>query len=196
MVRTFDQEENVIYKCYSLFLALILFCGVCYATDIKTDFDPNANFSNYKTYKMISGGADIEVAGQLSNPNLSSSVEDLLRAQMTEKGLEEEEVGGTPDIAIRYWAASQQRQKVTDLDDWGGYEPFWDGGWWAPMWNEVVVTNYQKGTLLVDLIDTKTKKLVWRAYLIAALSDNTEKAMEQADKALTKAFQNFPPNKN
>ena len=179
---------------FKVILTLILFSSICLAREIKTDFDPNADFLNYRTYSLISG-TDIAEAGQLPNPDLQASVEDLLRAQMTEKGLQEEEVGGAPDLKVRYWVATQQKQSVTDLDDWGGYDPFWGGGWWAPMWNEVVVTNYQKGTLLVDLIDTKTKKLVWRAYLIAALSDDSEKAMEEADQNLTKAFQNYPPKK-
>lgn len=187
----------MIHKFYSFFLALMLFCGICYATEIKTDYDPNADFSIYKTYRLISAGTDIATAGQLANPDTSGAVTDLLRAQFTEKGLQEDEIGGAPDLVVRYWSGSQQKKKVTDtdLDEWGGYDPFWDGGWWAPAWDEVMVTHYQKGTLLVDLIDAKTKKLVWRAYLVAALSENSEKAMEEADKALTKAFQNYPPKK-
>jgi hypothetical protein len=175
----------------------MLVIAVSFATEIKTDFDPSADFSRYKTYRMISH-TDIATAGQIQNPQLDSSVNDLIRAQLTAKGLEEEEVGGTPDLKVRYWAASQQKQKETDLNglnDWGGYDLYSDGGWWAPMWDEVVVKNYQKGTLLVDLIDTKTKKLVWRAYLVGALSDDTQKAMVEADKAMTKAFQNYPPEK-
>jgi Domain of unknown function (DUF4136) len=177
-----------------VFLLMTSITDLSVAGEIKTDFDPAASFSNYRTYSLISG-TDIAVAGQLKDPDLASSVEDLLRAQLTGKGLEEEEVGGTPDLMVRYWAASQQKQKVTDLDNWGGYDPFWAGGWWAPMWDDVVVTNYQKGTLLVDLIDSKTRKLVWRAYLVGALSEDTEKALEEADKSLGKAFQNYPPKK-
>lgn len=184
----------MIQKSYFIVLFTILIGGIAFAGEIKTDFDPTADFSQYKTYRMISG-TDIANAGQIQNPQLNNSVSDLLRAQLTAKGLEEDEVGGTPDLKVRYWAASHQKQKTTDLNDWGGYDPYWDGGWWGPMWDDVVVKNYQKGTLLVDLIDTKTKKLVWRAYLIGALSDDTEKAMVEADKSLTKAFQNYPPEK-
>ena len=184
----------MIRKFYFFFLFAFLFTVISFAGEIKTDYDPTADFSQYKTYRMISHN-DIATAGQIQNPQLDNSVSDLIRAQMTAKGLQEDEVGGTPDLKVRYWAASQQKQKITDLDDWGGYDPFWDGGWWGPMWDDVMVTNYKKGTLLIDIIDTKTKKLVWRAYLIAALSGDAEKAMVEADKAMTKAFQDFPPEK-
>lgn len=175
--------------------ALMSLVTACYAGEIKTDYDPAADFSHYKTYKMINGARDIAVAGRLTNTQVAGAVEDLLRAQFMTKGIQEEEVGGTPDLVVRYWAGVQQKTEVTDVNDWGGYAPFWDGGWWGPMWNDVMVTNYKKGTLLLDLIDSATKKLVWRAYLVATLSEDPDKAMEQADKDMTKAFQAFPPKK-
>jgi hypothetical protein len=188
------MEKKRMRTLFFYMFAFVLFSTVCYGREIKVGFDPSADFTKYKTYGLISG-TDIAEAGQMQNPDLASAVEDLIRAQMTEKGLEEEEVGGTPDLIARYWVATQQKQKVTDLADWGGYDPFWDGGWWGPMYDEVMIKNYQKGTMLLDLIDTKTKKLVWRAYLVGSLNEDSGKAMVEADQDLTKAFEKFPPKK-
>src|SRR5262245_50565105 len=188
------MEKKNMRALFFYLIAFVLFSSVCYGREIKVDFDPNADFTEYKTYNLISG-TDIAEAGQMENPDVASAVEDLIRAQMTEKGLEEEEVGGTPDLTVRYWVASQQKQTVTDLSDWGGFDPFWAGGWWGSMYDEVMIKNYQEGTMLLDLIDSKTKKLVWRAYLVGALDEDSAKAMKEADQDLTKAFEKFPPKK-
>jgi Domain of unknown function (DUF4136) len=75
---------------------------------------------------------------------------------------------------------------------WGGYPPYWTGPW-GYYYDEYVVTNYQEGTLIVDLIDPSTKELVWRTFFRQDLSDRV-KAYATLEKELAKTFARFPPS--
>ena len=55
--------------------------------------------------------------------------------------------------------------------------------WWTRTYNE--------GTLVIDLIDASSRKLVWRAY--AQTEINKPVSDQKAQKVAEKAFKNFPP---
>jgi hypothetical protein len=49
------------------------------------------------------------------------------------------------------------------------------------------------GTLIVDMYDTSSKRLVWRGMARDTLSDKPEKNSEKLQKAVDKMFAKFPP---
>ena len=51
----------------------------------------------------------------------------------------------------------------------------------------------RSGTLVVDLFDANTKKLVWRGSSSDALSDKSDKNIKNLDKGVEKMFDHFPP---
>ena len=53
---------------------------------------------------------------------------------------------------------------------------------------------YKVGTLVVDLFDTKTKKLLWRGSSSDTLSNNSTKNIKNLDKGVVKMFKKFPPD--
>ena len=52
---------------------------------------------------------------------------------------------------------------------------------------------YKVGTLILDLFDTKTKKLLWRGTSSDTLSNNSNKNIKNLDKGAEKMFKHFPP---
>ncbi len=69
---------------------------------------------------------------------------------------------------------------------WGGFGGFGDA--------TTTVETYKVGTLVVDLFDAKTEKLIWRSSSSDTLSDNPDKNTKNLGKGVTKMFKNFPPN--
>jgi hypothetical protein len=62
---------------------------------------------------------------------------------------------------------------------WGAYpQDFW-------------VSEHPEGTLVIDLVDARTQKLVWRAYCTAQGSGMSDPAFIQ--KAVSRALEHFPP---
>jgi hypothetical protein len=50
------------------------------------------------------------------------------------------------------------------------------------------------GTLVVDIFDAQTQKLLWRGKQSDALSSNPEKNAEKLAKDLGSLFKHFPPS--
>src|SRR6266567_9216794 len=136
--------------CIVIFLAAL---GTAFAQQVKTDFDPQANFSQYKTYSW----QDIKPANSLWDARIKSAVD----AQLAAKGWTQVASGG--DVAVVAIKTTQtQRSLQTFYDGFGGgwgWRRFGGGGFGEATNTE---QDYKEGTLVVDMFDAKTKQLVWR----------------------------------
>jgi hypothetical protein len=75
---------------------------------------------------------------------------------------------------------------------WGGWG--WGGGWGPGMDESTTTTNNQRvGTLVVDLFDATSKKLLWRGLATEDLSSNSEKNTKSLDGDINNMFKRFPP---
>ena len=52
---------------------------------------------------------------------------------------------------------------------------------------------YKVGTLVVDLFDTNTKKLIWRGSASDTLSDKSDKNIKKLNSDVQRMFDHFPP---
>jgi hypothetical protein len=165
--------------CTVFFLAMV---GAAFAQHVKTDFDHQANFSQYKTYSW----QEIKPANSLWDARIKNAVD----AQLAAKGWTQLDNGG--DVAIVAIKTTQtQRTLQTFYDGMGG-------GWrWRGMggFGQSTTTeqDYKQGTLVVDLYDTKTKQLIWRGSAQDTLSDKATKNEKNLDKGVAKMFKAFPP---
>ena len=165
---------------YTLFSLAML--GVGFAQHVKTDFDHQANFSQYKTYSW----QEIKPANSLWDARIKNAVD----AQLAAKGWTQVDNGG--DVAIVAIKTTQtQRTLQTFYDGMGG-------GWrWRGMggFGQSTTTeqDYKEGTLVVDLYDAKTKQLIWRGSAQDTLSDKATKNEKNLDKGVAKMFKAFPP---
>jgi hypothetical protein len=65
------------------------------------------------------------------------------------------------------------------------------GGWATAT---TTVDTYEVGTLIVDLFDMSTKRVVWRGVATGTIAEKPEKNVKKIDKAVGKMFKHFPPN--
>jgi len=52
---------------------------------------------------------------------------------------------------------------------------------------------YKVGTLVVDLFDTNTKKLIWHGSASDTLSDKSDKNIKTLNSDVQRMFDHFPP---
>lgn len=71
----------------------------------------------------------------------------------------------------------------------GGW--FWRG--FGPATATTYVENTPVGTLVVDIFDNQTKKLIWRGTATETLSSKPEKNDKKLEKAVEDMFKHFPP---
>ena len=163
---------------------VLLFVGKSWAGDVKTDYDRNANFGNYKTYSWQ------QVKTQ--DPLVADRIKSAVNAALAAKGWMQVDSGG--DISIVGMEITKKQQSLnTFYDGFGGgwgWRGFGGGGF-----GEATTTTetYKVGTLIVDLFDTKTKQLVWRGNSSDTLSNNSDKNIKNLDKDVQKMFKQFPP---
>ena len=166
----------------SLFLVAML--GAAFAQQVKTDFDHQANFSQYKTYSW----QEIRPANSLWTPRIKSAVD----AQLAARGWTRVDNGG--DVAIVAIATTRtERSLQTFYDGMGGgwgWRRFGGGGFGDA---ETTEQDYKEGTLVVDMYDAKNKQLIWRSSAEDTVSDNADKNEKNLDKGIEKMFKKFPP---
>jgi Domain of unknown function (DUF4136) len=181
---TFEKEAymkpfNRTVVCTVLFLTAL---GVAFAQQVKTDFDHQTNFAQYKTYSW----QEIKPANSLWDARIKNAVD----AQLAAKGWTQVDSGG--DVAIVAIKTTQtQRTLQTFYDGFGG-------GWrWRGFggMGEATTTeqDYKQGTLILDMYDGKTKQLIWRGSAEDTLSNNADKNEKNLDKGVAKMFKKFPP---
>jgi hypothetical protein len=176
-----------------IFTTLALLSGLALSVPAKTtlDFDPNIDFSRFKTFAYI-GGVENLVAIQMNPDLINIRFHHMVVRELEKKGLHEVNPGQNPDLIVRYWANPETQVDVAVMGNWGPYGPF-IGSDWSYLYNTVTSTSRHQGTLILDLIDPKAKALVWRVYLVRKMSD-PDKDPKKAEDEFTDGLKSYPPS--
>lgn len=178
-------------KLLLLCTALLFFlAAVPLLAKTEVDFDPNLNFSKYKTFAFI-GGVENLVMLPVNPELINNRVHRAVTRGLTGKGLREVQPGQNADLVVRYWVTTSQQVNVATMGNWGPYGPYIDS-YWSWMYDTYSASS-KEGSLLVDLIDSKSKNLTWRVYLVRKLT-NADKDWNKADEDFTRAFESYPPS--
>ena len=163
---------------------MFLFAGKSSAQQVKTDYDRSANFAQYKTYSWEQA--------KTKDPLDVDRIKSAVNAALAAKGWTQVDSGG--DVSVVAMEITRNQQTLnTFYNGFGGgwgWRRFGGGGF-----GEATTTTetYKVGTLVVDLFDTKTKKLLWRGTSSDTLSNNSDKNIKNLDKGVEKLFKHFPP---
>jgi Domain of unknown function (DUF4136) len=164
-------------------LFFLVTLGTALAQQVKTDFDHQANFSQYKTYSW----QEIKPPNSLWDARIKSAVD----SQLAAKGWTQVDNGG--DVAIVAIATTQTEKTLQTFYDGMGGSWRWRG--FGGMGESTTTEqDYKEGTLLIDMYDAKSKQLIWRGSAEDTLSNNAEKNEKNLDKGVEKMFKKFPPH--
>jgi len=165
-------------------MALTISCSPIYS--VKYDYDTKTDFASLKTYDWL----PIPAKADIDKLNIER-IKNAVNSQMTAKGLRKSP--DNPDFLIASHVGKKEKVRIAD---WGyGYGPhgrYW-GGYGGP--RGVDVYKYEEGSLILDFVDAKSKKLIWRGSAKAQI--NTVKTPEKREKLIAEAVQKilekFPP---
>ncbi len=155
------------------------------------DFNPELDFSNYKTFAFI-GGVENLLMFEVNPGLVNERVHRAVNRELTKKGLREVSPEQKPDLVVRFWGNPSKQVNVSTMGEWGPYSPY-IGSYWERTYNDVSAASAKEGSLIVDLINPRSKDLVWRLYLIHKIT-TPDKEWKKADDEITKAFENYPPS--
>jgi len=167
-------------------IAIATLAATASLAEVKTDYDRTADFSRYKTYSW----------GKVHthNPLWADRVKAAVASALAAKGWTEMESGGNVSI-MAMEMTEDHRTLNTYYDNFGR-------GWGWRRWGGVgdgfgtsttTEETYKVGTLVVDLFDTNTKKLIWRGSASDTLSKTSAKNIKRLNSDVQRMFDHFPP---
>lgn len=150
------------------------------AQDVKVDWDRTARFAIYDTY---SWSRDTRLTG---NALLDRRIVDAIDAQLHAGGLRYSD-RGDGDVMLAAYVATKDRAMLN------GFYADWRGSNWGGVGATGIVDELTQGTLIVDIFDAQTGRLVWRAMATGSISNNPKKNAKRVSKAIEKMFRDLPP---
>ena len=163
----------------------------CATTSVATDHDPNVDFTRFRTYAFLGGHIWVNGMADDNNTLVKDRIRNSVVATLTAKGMQQ--VTSNPDIYVAYLAGARTRTEIESTAPYtAGFGPYFGvGGWWGPMYTDWWARTYNEGTLVIDLVDAASKKLVWRAYAVTEVyKPVSDQKMQQV---VAKALKTFPP---
>ena len=172
---------------------VVLLCPMAISAKMAIDFNPDLDFSKYKTFAYI-GGVESLVRMQLNPELLNNRMHRAVVRELTAKGLREVQPEENPDLVVRYWVEAESNAQVTGSAHWGVWGSYYYG-YWTVMYTTMSTPVTHKGLLGIELIDVKTRDLAWRLFVSEKIIHNDpDKIWKTADNNIKKAFKNYPPS--
>ncbi len=181
------HEGRDIMRRNLLLIALTVAAAGCATMTVSSHIERTANFADYVTYEW--GPPDNLPVGDPrldNNPFFVDFLQGAVEKRLADKGYQHA-VAGDPDLLIHYHASVNQRVDVYTADYQYGY----CYGDCQPQY-----TDYEQGTLIIDVVDTRTNKVVWRGWaqdVMNGIIDNQDRLEKKVDEEVTKMMMLLPP---
>ena len=168
----------------------------CAGLDVSEDYEPGTDFSGYRTFDWFPGGRAASGDPEVDSPFLDRRVRDALVRELGSRGFIKVE-DRTPDFFVTYHVSVQQKVSSsgislgTGVGSWGSH-----GGVGVGV-NTPSVRTYDEGTLVIDVLDAESKRLVWRGTGSQAVksSPKPEETTAAVDRAVAAIVAQFPPGR-
>jgi hypothetical protein len=150
----------------------------CATMRTSVDYDRSVVFSRYKTFAFQRGTP-------ARRDFMQRRIEEVIASTLQSKGLAAAKTE-KPDLRVFTHVVIEREQRIDTIVY--GYGWRWGGGV-----ARTFVTDIPVGTLIVDLVDTEAKELVWRGKASDTINPDSEAREEQLREAVAKMFESFPP---
>lgn len=153
------------------------------AQSVTYDFDKSASFGAFKTYSWAKG---TPVADSFNHERIVSALD----AQLAAKGLVKAAEGQAADVVVAYHAMFDENVQITGFaSGWGGF------GFGGTRSGSARAEKILVGTLVVDVVDPKTKSIAWRGVATKEIDPKAkpEKRDKEIQRVAGKLFKNYPP---
>lgn len=175
------------------FIAILTACALaaCSTVTVTTDYDRSAPFLKYRTYTLAP-----PAQGQTLSPSSEAALRDALRAELSTRGISEVS-RSRADLAVVRHVFLEEKVSVQQYTDWGYGYGAWPysygtyGIWSGAPRTYTDVHQYTQGTMILDFVDTRTKKVVFRGTgraIVGGPQANAERIRE----AVAKIVADFP----
>ena len=184
-----------IFHLFSVASITILLIMGCSTVKVVTDTKPGADFSGYKTFKVVHFAP--EEAQQAQNFRLNQINRERIKTAITRdaeaRGMKA--VEDNPDVLLLFATDLNIEQSYTSRTDYMG-GPYWGyrGGYYmgGPVYTTTDVNKYYIGKLTIAIVEPEAKELLWYGQGSKDVSGDANKAEETINAVVDKIMEEFP----
>lgn len=168
-------------------LLLFLLLSSCTSVRVLSDYDRDVDFAVYKSYAFYKTGIDKAQISDLDKKRILKAIE----SEMNARGFVKSD---QPDLLVSIFTKEKERVDVYNNSwGWGYWAPYYWG--WPGYYGNNVSTSTE-GSLYIDLIDAKSRDLVWQGRGVGTLgnTDNIAKKEERIREFVSQILQQYPPS--
>ncbi len=173
-------------------LGLMLLASACSSVTVNHDYDPEKDYTVYRSYAWLPEESAISDT-RTDNDLVANRVHKAIDGTLAEKGYVKSD--GTPDFYITYHILTDKKLQARTINSYYGHYGY---GYGIGMTGgDTYISEYEVGTLVIDIADAKKKELIWRGSGSSRLSSDPtpEKTTKLINEAVTAVLANFPPEK-
>ena len=179
-------------------LAILMACSS--GIKVYFDYDKEADFGAAKTFAFLPWND--EYSKIISELNKRRILDDITN-EMTKRGIARVESTTEADLTVHVFVALEEKTAVTAYTDYynpGGFyygRPGWGYGYgygYGTATTRYSETPYVEGTMVIDVADVKTSKLIWQGVGVGTVDqDLSPKKREKNLKyVIGKIFKGYP----
>lgn len=214
-INTGELMKRVIYS--TLSIVAIMLVAACSSYNYYKAGVSTLNTSKYHTFAWVQdnkqdnprptrNGKAYAGNAYYNNPEAVQKVKQATVLTLESKGLKQD--NDSPDLLVHYTSTVGRGTRLEYYTAypyyWGGafYRPYWGyrgWGWpyyggyyggWGPTY--AVPESYREGTIVIDLIDRKANKIVWRGFGVGELHRDPQKTIDDLPKVIDGIFKQLP----
>ena len=171
--------------------ASVLAISGCATMRVSSHTERGLSWSQYRTFGW--GPADPLPSGDPrleADPYFQDRVQGAIEKQMAAGGFARSAPSAQPDLLVHFHATIAERIDVDEIDR--------DHGYCATADCRPRVTRYEAGTLVVDIVDARTSRLILRGWAQDSLDGvlgNRDRVRHTVDESITRMFSTFAPTR-
>lgn len=177
-------------------LSALVFAGCTTQPRVETDYQADFDFSSLKTFDVAETKQDSKES-ILVSPFTLSHIHSSLEGELARR-YQSTATGAKPDFVVSYHVVIEEKidpRSYNDLYGFGYYgrgyrypSPFLYGAGTG-------VQVYNQGSLIIDIVDAKTEKPIWRGVSEKRLSRGMapQQQREVLSRAVIEVIAQFPP---
>ena len=175
-----------------LFILIIGLSGCVSPTTVDYDRSVAAQFANWQCYTIDSREARASYQDVVLSPIVDRRIEQAINQALQAKGMRED----CPEADFRVTFNTLTTTK-TEINDLGvGPTPFRRHPYYGYAgYSMIDVDQYEQGTFIIDLIDNRSKELVWRGAYTQRLGWSAP-GDEEVQEIVNDILANFPPKQS
>jgi len=167
---------------------------------VKTDTDKSADFTAVRTYAWLPPAPVVRnvAPDAVSNPTLSQealgpAIVAAVDRELAARGL----VQAAPEVAdvrVAYFAALTVGFDSSYMGEYYGYVTGWGSPIPAALAPSTSMAVYEKGTVLVDVVNRVSNRAIWRGTVVTRISQEhtLAKRVERINDGAGRLFREFP----